>query len=543
MFCLLGLCFNKAFSQKITLQLKSIEEKENSFINKIKVKNNFKDSIYIYKEIKRVSEILKNEGYFLNSFDSLVKEKKKYIAYFSLNKKIDSIRINTISINKDILKELNLNRSEINLHVKNLKSFNENITNSLEKKGYSFSKIQLKNFNIKENIVIAELVILKSTKRNIDKIIYQNYKDFPISFSKNYFNIEERNILNKKKIEEISELTKKLKFVDEIKPPEILFKKDSTYLYLYLEKKQNNSFDGLVNFSSEQNGDILFNGHIDLNLNNVLNKGEAFKLFWNRLGQESQELETSFKLPYIFKSKITPEVEFSIFKQDSTFINTKFNLRTSYQIKTNSNLNLIINSESSDKTIDIENGIENFENLFFGIGYEYKLIKSDFFNTNKFFLRLDTKFGQRITDTKTNQFKIESEISYIFDLNKRNSFYLRNLSGLINSNNFLQNEIYRIGGVNSIRGFNNKSIFANNYSVQNIEYRFTTSNKSYVYSITDLAIVNNKEIKRNLIGLGIGYLFTSNNSQINISSVIGNSLNNKFNFKNSQLLINWVTFF
>ena len=51
------------------------------------------------------------------------------------------------------------------------------------------------------------------------------------------------------------------------------------YLYLYSKKKQNKSFDGIVNFANKENADILLNSIIDLNLNNILNSGEKFQLF------------------------------------------------------------------------------------------------------------------------------------------------------------------------------------------------------------------------------------------------------------------------
>jgi hypothetical protein len=47
----------------------------------------------------------------------------------------------------------------------------------------------------------------------------------------------------------------------------------------------------------------------------------------------------------------------------------------------------------------------------------------------------------------------------------------------------------------------------------------------------------------NLLGIGLGYLFTSKNSQINISSALGRNSSKGFDFNQTKLIINWTNFF
>ena len=79
--------------------------------------------------------------------------------------------------------------------------------------------------------------------------------------------------------------------------------------------------------------------------------------------------------------------------------------------------------------------------------------------------------------------------------------------------------------------------------MQNIEYRYQTATNAFLYSITDLALISTTERQEKLIGLGIGYLFSTNNAQINISAAVGSSTKTPQNFKNTQLFVNWVNFF
>ena len=128
---------------------------------------------------------------------------------------------------------------------------------------------------------------------------------------------------------------------------------------------------------------------------------------------------------------------------------------------------------------------------------------------------------------------------------KKSYIHIKTESRILNSNNYLINELYRIGGANSIRGLNEQSIFTNRFSYATIEYRFLTSVVSYLYSITDIGSykesISNKT--RNALGLGGGYRFKLNNNFIDLGYVIGNTSNSEAKLNNSKLIVKWTTFF
>ena len=532
-------------SQDFSLELNSTKTTENIFLSKIKYKTKHTDSTAIYVELNSVQKQLKMNGYFLSRIDSVAQEGKKYIAYLNLDKKVDSVFLKHKSISNQILQKYNFKNNYIRVPINQLEEILNEISTSQERQGNAFSKIKLKKLRIHHKTLYAEIDITSSKKRKIDKVIFKGYENFPKSFIKNYLNIDSKTTFNKKKLMEISKLSKGLDFVSETKPPETLFTKDSTFIYVYLKKIQGSSFDGLVNFTSQENGKLQFNGYLDLKLKNVLNKGEQLNLLWNRFGNEKQELSISVKTPYIYNAKLSPEFTFSIYKQDSTFLNTRLNVNLKYQIKNNANLFVSFDSENSENNIKTNSdNISTYENYFLGFGYEYKILKNDFFRNDLFFIKINPSFGKRKTIENTSQqIKIATTIAYLLDLSRKNSIYFRNKTGILNSTNYFDNEIYRIGGNNSIRGFNQQSIFVKNYLLQNIEFRYQTSKSSYMYTITDLALVSTTNSKEKLYSFGLGYLFNSNNSQINISTAVGTNTKNPLDFKNTQFFVNWVNFF
>ena len=77
----------------------------------------------------------------------------------------------------------------------------------------------------------------------------------------------------------------------------------------------------------------------------------------------------------------------------------------------------------------------------------------------------------------------------MFPINNKNYIFLKNQSAILNSENYVTNELFRIGGTNNIRGVNEESILATRYSVFNLEYRYRPTLSSYIYTITDYSYI------------------------------------------------------
>lgn len=537
-------CNQKNHAQELSLDIILNNNANEAFVKKLDYKKKHKDSISLYIETNRFYEKLKSVGYFTSTLDSIVKLKKTYSAYFTLNTKIDSVHLKINPKNQYLFNSYQLKKNTLELRISVLQKTLENASTFLEKEGKSFSKIKLDEIVIIEKTLYATVNVNESRQRIINKTIIKGYDEFSNSYIKNYFRLNKRTIFNQKKIKEISDLTQNLNFVNEIKKPEILFKADSTLLYLYLKKKSNNSFDALVNFASKKNGNLLFNGNANLILSNILNSGEEFELFWNSIGLERQEFRLKTKIPYIFDSKISPEVLFSIYKQDSSFLTTKFKTQINYNLNSKNKIGLNFSSETSESFINTQNNIQTFKSSFLGVSYTFTLPKNDFFYNNKLFFNLEPSFGTRKTDTNSaQQFKLITTSSILFEINTRSSIYIKNETGYLNSNTLIENEFFRIGGANSIRGFDEQSIFTNKYTFFNTEYRYLASEKSYLYSLLDFGGIRNNEQNTFLISAGLGYTFSNDNYKINLATVVGKELSNPINFKNTKIIISWINYF
>ena len=531
-------------SQVFYLEIEHHPEKviKHQFKNKV-----FKDTLTLKKAIRDWSEFLQQEGYFSNRIFRIERNKNEFIAYFELGPKIDTIRIHISEADKSLIDEKFevKNKSHIKLQPKELKLFLKNITDKLEREGKSFSAVRLENLKIEHQKLRADLRIHSSSTRTIDSVIIKGYPDFPEKFIKNQFVKIGKTIYSKVELNRISNKTKTIPFITETKPPEVLFKNDSTSVFIYVTKKQNNSVDANLSFNRDNNGQALFNGLVDLQFTNLFDRGNEYALFWNAVGNQRQELKFSTRIPYIYKSKFTPNASFSIFRQDSTFINTNFNISLDYQINETIELGVNYTSISSNNLIDNSTQFNSFTTNFIGLSGSYLRVSGNSLFPRKFQTELSVLFGNRKSEatTTSGQIKMNFGLIYLWKLNTKNFIFLKNETAFLNSDNYLENELFRIGGINSVRGFNDQSIFTDRYTQFTAEYRFLPSVNSYFFTITDIAKARINRKPTSLLGLGFGYQFSIQNSQIRLATALGKTDNQNFNLSDTQLLVSWKNFF
>ena len=507
----------------------------------------------ILSEIDSISIILQKRG-FLNSYvEKLINKDSIYITHYNIGNKTDLIKVfydsNVIPI--DIIKNnvTSINDFFFTIPINQVSEVLDKMVNYLELEGNTFVKVSLKNLVTLEHGFKAELNVKNLKNRFFDNIIIKGYSKFPKSFIKYYLNLQKGEIFNSNKITQISKGINSIRFASEIKPSEILFTKDSTSIYLYLQKNRSNIFDGLIGFSTNDIGKLEFNGYFDLFLHNAFNRGESVTFKWKSNGEDQKIFNLKAEIPFVFNSRITPKVSFNIYKQDTTFLNTKASIDLKYILNPHTTLAAKYQSENSNDLTsnDTQTGISEFKNNFYGFSFEKNVIDRKNYET-KFFFQLAAIWGNRTLiseGNQTEQSKYEITTFYNWILNQKNSIFIQNNSAILISDNLLTNELFRIGGTNSIRGFNEDSIFTSSHSILNIEYRYHLYNSSYLYTITDFAQINNEMINKNtqVYSFGVGYQYKLKSGVLNLSYAIGKESNIPIVIDNSRFHIKFLQFF
>ncbi len=542
--------FTSSFSQNVLLKIEGETSKETDIIDSLSYNKKFKD----IESFNLEKNAFENKIYRLGYIDSKEVTKTKtndstYLITYSLNKLYKAIHIyyDKQLVPREILETVSdeLYGDYFSIPFSLVEAKLNDLNQHLANQGSPFKTLQLQNIKKKESdILSATLLISDESKRIINKIVVNGYKKFPKSFLKRYLKIKKNEEFNLTEIKSKTSALNELSFASQIKPPEVLFTEDSTTLYMYLEKRSSNTFDGFLGFGTNENTNkIEFDGYLNLNLINNLNYGESFRLLYKSDENEQKTFEGQIELPYIFGTPIGTELQLNIFKKDSSFTTVNQFAKVFYQLNPKSKLLIGINSTQSNNLLDETATllVDDYNTTFYNIGYSYlsKESYNSLFPVNfNFYLEAGT--GSRVFENNNlKQTNVHFDTFKIFNLNNKNSIYIRTTGSLLFSDNYFFNELYRFGGINSIRGFEENSLFASTYALINTEYRYKLSNSIYINSIIDGAYYENdiSASKEKLFGFGFGFGLLTNSGLLKFNYANGKSENQKFKFSDSKIHI------
>ncbi len=546
---LLFLFFQHSFSQQFEMLVEGNSVTETKTIDSIGYLKKHSTVASILEEQKLLEQKLQQKGYFENELllQSKLNDSIFYFKYH-LKKQVKFIHIYVGVISKDEKQLLGLENDSIKLPISEVESFMQNKITILEKKGFSLAQLKLMDYSQVDDEMIAKLELTLNQKRTLTNIVIEGYEKFPSGIKKAILKKARRLDFNQDNVSKIYKDFNELRFVTQTKYPEILFTKDSTKVYVYVEKAKPNKFDGFIGFANDENSNLRFNGYLDLQLQNILNSGEKLSLFWKNDGKQQSSFNLGTEIPYMFKSPIGIKADLRIFKQDSTFQNTKTDLNLGYYFKYNSKIYLGYQKTTS---VDIQNtnsfSINDFTNTFITSTFDFTNFNNDDFifpEKTKFNMKIGT--GNRtISSQKTNQFFGQVNFSHNLYLNDKNIINIKNETFYLQSDDYVINELYRFGGINSIRGFSENSLQANAYSGILTEYRYMMAPSIYVHSIIDYGYFQDKtsDLKNRLLGLGFGFGLFTKNGLFNLIYANGSTREQAIKLSNSIVHVSFKTYF
>jgi outer membrane protein assembly factor BamA len=541
------LAFHSIESQNLSLKITGQDSLQTKTIDSIGYQKTFKDFKSVQSQIQLLSNKLEQAGYIELTLGELTKSSPKQLELIiDLKQKYYTIYIYNYSnyFTKEELKNVSntIQPEYFVIPIPKIEASLEHLNSILVNKGSPFSTLKLQNIE-KHNTqhLKGELIPTLSKPRTIDNIIVKGYEKFPKSYLKHLLKIKKGDIFNIDDLKEKTSRLQSLQFANELKSPEVLFSKDSTNVYLYIEKAKSNSFDGFLGFgSNEQTNKLQFDGYLNLVLVNNLNYGESLRIKYKSDEIDQQTFNINLNLPYLFSSPLGTELELNIFKRDSTFTTTKQSANLFYQITPNQTVFAGITSSESNNLLNTSSTtLKDYSSTFYNIKYEYikNTPRSQVFPLN---FAVKTSLGtgfRKENNKKTNQNTATLHLEKNLFLNQKNSFYIKSKGAILFSDNYLTNELFRFGGINSIRGFEENSIEANAYGVLNTEYRYLLSQNLYIHSIIDFSYLehNNINLKEKLFGFGFGFGLFTKSGLLKFNYANGKNDSKKFKLSDSKI--------
>ena len=543
-----NLCGQKVFSTVVTDQ-------------SIKLKSKFKNATEAESYMTNKVIGLRKNGYAEANIDSIKHKTDTVVFFMHIGKQYfwESIRFD--SVPAEVTSSLSTRTNKINnvsFDAATPRAIGEDILSFYENNGYPFSQIYYDSIFIDSNKVQMKLSLSKGPLVKIDSISIKGDLKINPFYIYRIIGIKPGDIYNEKKIRNIPISFKSVPFIKQNRNQQFYFTQNLNILFLYLDPIKTNSFSGILGFQNDPNTNkLMLTGDLDLSLNNVFRQGEWIRFSWNRFQTQSQNLDLNIGFPYIFKTPVGIEGSIDLFKQDSTFLDVKFEGGLLFNFGANSRLTFSIASRESNTLLANSNQLENLSNVSL-INYSLKIehYRYDyFFNPRKGFggftkVTLGNKKTKEIAEGQPVpdpiQYQGVIDIKYFIPTFKKQTIALMGKGGAIINNVIYNNEMFRLGGLKTIRGFNEVSIFADQYAIFSFEYRFIYEKNANLRAFFDGAYVhnsNNPEPVNYPIGFGVGASIETKAGIFKIDYAMGKFENEPVSFSNAKIHFGYLNTF
>ncbi|MGV3586356.1 MAG: BamA/OMP85 family outer membrane protein [Adhaeribacter sp.] len=527
-------------TRPVHLVLKTTQTDQN-VLQKYNYKKSVPDSLGALQELKALTLQLQNDAYLTASADSFYfRRDTLYVQYF-VGERYRWARLRNGNLGDDLLLRAGYKEKlyqNVPFLPKEWARLQQDVLTLAETNGYPFARIYLDSLQIQNNEIAATVVLDKGRLMVFDTLQLEGNTRTTKRFLSKYLQLYPGQAYNQQKVARVQQLLRQLPYIEIIRPAQVHFSENKATLVLFLNDKKANQLDGIVGFLPDPNSQsrkFLINGEVTLNIRNMRGSGKQLGLQWRKVERASQLLDANYVHPNILGSPFELSGRFNLHKQDSTFITLRPRLELSYYTLHGSRVSFFTQMRSSRLLLSPA-GVRNLKDTLqladvkynaYGISYQRNTLDDIYFPRqgyqtdvqlavgNKNILR-NNAFEQSYYDTislRTTQLTGAWRGEYYHKLTK-SSVLLTRLQGetLFNKRLYL-NDLFRLGGLTSIRGFTDFSFYASTYAVGTLEYRFYTAPDSYLLLFYDQGYYR-RDIPQNKtqqypFGLGGGISFST----------------------------------
>lgn len=501
-----SLIFLSVYSNAQNIHLKIINTDSVKIFKYLKYKNTLKSDKEIQRELNTILSELRKEGYLIANIDSIKKDSLEQVAYLGIGSKYKWAKLKKGNAEMDVISKLGYSEKIYTgkaFNYSQTAKFIEKTISYYENNGYPFASLQLDSLLIEGNTISAVINLSKNKLIKLDSILVEGDAKINNTFLYRYLSIKPNMPYNEESFRSISKKIRQLPFLSESKPQVIRLTEKQNKLYLFLNKKNASQFDGIIGILPDNTGKTVFTGDVKIKLiNNIFRGGETFDINWRRLQTQTQDFKARVIYPYLLGSPIGTDYAIKIYKKDTSFIDVNNNIGLQYYFSGLNNLKVFYKQRNAN--LLSANGLAfttvlpdyaDITTQSYGVGFVFE--KSDYrFNPHQgIFVNITVQTGNKtikknpkINDAvytnlqlKSTQYQSEGEVHGFIRIKGNSVLHLAAQYGSVFGDApVFKNELFRIGGLRTLRGFDEESIFASTYVIPTIEYRFLFSQNSNI---------------------------------------------------------------
>lgn len=498
---------------------------------------------------------------------------KNHFLSFSIDSVSDSEATRTIFIHTGpkTKKVIQLEQNNKVLDVQDYEQYLSNLLQQNENNGYPFSSARIIPIKESNDTIYARIEVRKGVQIIVDSLDFDRNVIHP-SYLYRLIQLKPGEVYSEKKIKEIQQKINRTSFLSINAPPLITFYLNKCIIHLRIKKKSNNQFNGYIGLLPKTQPEVTtytLTGNIQLKLNNSFRRGENIGLKWNQFEPLSQDLKVNYAHPFLMGSPYGINTKFNLLKKDTSFVNLSLFTGIDVFISSRQKLTFFYENKSTIAGAQ-QTAINSSSTSGYGMEINLNFANDPFIPTKGWVLESTGSAGKRVlkgTDefvpiTLSTSDNITPTIlvpksSVIYNFSVLSELYIplnRHHILLIATKGFgvfnpylFENEVEWIGGLNNLRGFDDRSVKATRYAIQTLEYRFHLDQYSFFNLLYDFGYIQSNTVnnyqQRFTNAYGAGLNFSSKAGVISFTYAIGHYTNNPLILRDAKIHLGYVSLF
>jgi outer membrane translocation and assembly module TamA len=434
-----------------------------------------------------------------------------------------------------------------------LKSYSEN--------GYPFVNLSLDDIHWKDSVASIRWHIEKGPLMKMDSLYLRSDDRIPRAYLTRALQWQKGKHYRESIIQQADGRIREIPFLSNLQPSSLRFTADGAQLITYPVRKPSNTFQGILGIRpDDRTGKINLTGDVELRLWNGLNTGEELYINWRKLQSQTQDLEAKVVFNYLFGTSFGPETNIKIYKRDSTFVSIRLNGGIGWKPNFHTTLKGFaerLNTNTLRPSLLFPE-VTNVSAVYYGISYIHSAYDNIGNPRKGILIRGEISRGYRTKEiynaadssnisNRYDAAKYELEMKLYIPTFKKQCLLMGTYSGSIQSDSLAQNELYRIGGIRTMRGIDEESILTSSFSITTVEYRYLLDTQTAVYLFMEHSWWENrsdlKYIKDSPISFGAGLNLKTSSGIFTFNYALGQQFNNPVQVRNAKVSFGFKSVF
>lgn len=540
--------------------------------SEISIKNQKIDSVGFKRYINKLYNALYRKGYITARIDS------SRISSDTISIKVNpgkTFKISSLSpgnVPAELLRKLDYRERYFKdkpFNYREIANLIDKLLNYTENNGYAFAAVKLDSVDLEGQNFKASLHYQPGPYITFDSLKIQGNTKIKPGYLGAYLRIHPGKPFEYQKVDNVLTRLTKLPYLKIQSPGYLTFQNNQAIYHLDVLKRKANQLDGIIGVlpNQQENNKLLITGQFNLKLYNMFSSGKILSFNWQRLKVQSQSLDIRYDHPSLLRAPVDVSVGFNLLKEDSTFLNRTFDIHLKYDAGKSGTFGVFINdktaSDLSETTIVDKQfpDVLDFDLTTYGFGFEWNNF-SDLLNPRRgLSFRINGRLGNKKIQTgpddnpglnemlelRSIQYRIDLDYHHFFEISKKWLLHINLGGGKIFNDQLFLNDLYRVGGLKTLRGFNENFFFASEFVLANTSLRYYLDELTYVLLFYDQSYIANNALnfdeKDYPMGIGTGINLTTSSGVFSFIYALGRTTNQPLSFNLSKIHFGYTSRF